>query len=566
MEDVSHQLDFVRELGGPSDGLAGAAWFDVNNDGFLDLFIPNVAGHPNALFRNNRDGTFTNISVEAGVHGGTGNSGAVAGDFDNDGWTDLLLTYAGTEENDQNTRLFHNQGDGTFTDITASSGLTGERSSLSAALADINNDGFLDVFLASLGTAPNLPDSRQFNNKLYLNNGDLTFTDISASSRANEDFGACAAAFTDHDVDGWPDLVVANCNDVRERPTPIELLRNNGDLTFTDIRNAAGVAAPWFWQGLAIADYDNDADMDIVATSFGAGTGHALYENQGDGSYLNRAATSRISGFELGFGVSFADFDNDGLQDLFMAGSLPIAGFDVIGPGRGNPGRLLMNQGDKTFRNAATFHLESRFTTGLATADFDNNGFPDVIVVTSRFTRGGFAPDGRPVLLRNRGNDHRWLTVKTVGTVSNRDGIGARIIVITPDHRQTREVRAGSSMASMDSPWLTFGLKEAPMAGSVRIEWPSGVVQELHDVPANQILTVIEPAPVDLRVASDTGIVQLQMKTWPGFVFEVGTSSDLHHWVHLVTLTNRTGPLSFTDQANGPSNHRFYRVIARTTH
>jgi hypothetical protein len=507
LEDVSHRLDFARQLGSDADGLAGAAWFDFDNDGFLDLFIPNAAGHANALFRNNQDGTFTDVAFPAGVANGTGNSGAVAGDFNNDGWADLLVTYAGSEPDQAHTRLYQNRGDGGFSDITESAGLSGERSSFSPVLADIDNDGFLDVFLTSLGTAPGLPSSQQFRNKLYRNNGDLTFTDVSDSSGANEDFGACAATFTDVNLDGFPDLLVANCNDVNERPTPIEFLLNNRDLTFSDIRNEAGTATLWFWQGLAVGDYDNDGDQDFVATSFGAQIGHALYENQGNGTYQNRSSHALIAGSEIGFGVSFADFDNDGFLDLFIAGSLPIAGFDVIGPGRGNPGRLFMNNRDKTFRNPATFGLESKFTSGVAVADFDRNGFPDVVVVTSKFLRAGFDPDGRPVLLRNTGGQNHWLTLRTVGTTSNRDGIGARLTVIAGELHQTREVRAGSSLASMDSPWPTFGLGVATVVDRVRIEWPSGAVQELTNLTVDQMLTVTEPP----RLSID----QDRVLSWP---------------------------------------------------
>src|SRR5262245_26071682 len=142
--DVSGKLEFARELGGDASGLAGAAWFDFDRDGFLDLFIPNVAGHPNALFRNNGDGTFSNVAAQAGVANGSGNSGAIAGDINNDGWPDLFLTYAGSNPVDQHTKLYLNRGDSTFADITESSGLLGERSSLSPVFGDINNDGFID--------------------------------------------------------------------------------------------------------------------------------------------------------------------------------------------------------------------------------------------------------------------------------------------------------------------------------------------------------------------------------------------------------------------------------------
>jgi hypothetical protein len=297
-----------------------------------------------------------------------------------------------------------------------------------------------------------------------------------------------------------------------------------------------------------------------VATSFGAGTGHALYENQGSGTYLNRGAAAGIAGFELGFGVSFADFDNDGYQDLFMVGSLPIAGFNMIGPGRGSPGRLLLNHRDKTFHNASTFGLEDKFTTGLAVADFDNNGFADIVVVTSKFTRTGYDPDGRPVLLRNEGNENHWLTIKTVGTRSNRDGIGARVTVTAGELRQIREIRAGSSLASMDSPWPSFGLGDATMIDSIRVDWPSGIVQELLDVAADQTLTITEPATLEPHVARANGGVELRVKSWKGFVYDIEASSDLTSWSRLTTLTNETGVLFFADPPADSDATRFYRL------
>jgi hypothetical protein len=306
--------------------------------------------------------------------------------------------------------------------------------------------------------------------------------------------GACATTFTHYDGDGFIDLFIANCNEVNSTRTPIELLRNNGNLTFTDVRNSAGTSAGGFWEGITLGDYDNDGDLDLFVTNFGgAAFGHALYENQGNGTYRNRATQARIVNLELGWGASFADFDNDGFQDLFLAGSLPVAGFNVIGPGRGNPGHLLMNNQDKTFRKEASFGLASKFTSGVAVGDFDNNGFPDVLVVTSKFleTTPRFNPDGRPVLLQNAGNSNHWLTIKTVGTKSNRDGIGAHVVVTSGDLRQIKEVRAGSSMASMDSPWLTFGLGQRTRA-DIEVRWPSGLRERFVANEADRMIALTE--------------------------------------------------------------------------
>ena len=227
-------------------GLVGVAFFDADRDGWLDLFVAGGRGRPNALFHNNGDGTFTDIAVEAGVANGLGNSGVVAADLDNDGFQDLFLTNDGGLVGSP-VKLYRNQGDLTFADITAGSGIIGPESNLSAAFADLDNDGFLDLFITAPGS---LADKVQHANQLYHNNGDLTFTDISVSSGVNTALGACATFFSDYDRDGWIDLFVADCNDVNFARTPIELFRNNRDLTFTDMRLDAGLeegGSGWVW-------------------------------------------------------------------------------------------------------------------------------------------------------------------------------------------------------------------------------------------------------------------------------------------------------------------------------
>ena len=485
--DVSNRIDFARTNG----GAAGAAWFDYNNDGSLDLFIPNGMGNPNGLFRNNGDGTFTDVAKEAGVTNGLGNHGVVAGDIDNDGWADLFMTAMGGVFGitQSATQLYHNNGDGTFSDITSQAGVFTAGVPMSAAFVDINNDGFLDVFVTFTDKSK---IRRLYNNKLFLNNGDLTFTDISKSSGVDSPFRGCAVGCSDYNDDGWTDLFVANCN-----AEPIELFRNNGDLTFTNVTTQAGLSREGFWMAITHGDYDNDGDLDLFSTNLGNSVGglwpHALYQNNGNGTYTHTGIKAGLVNWEFGWGASFADFDNDGYLDIFFAGSSPAYPLRIIGPGRGCPGRLFMNNGNGTFSMTKSFGLESQYTSGVSVADFDNNGFPDLVIVTSTVLELG-----KPVLLQNVGNTNSWITVKTVGTQSNRDGVGARVKVMADDFVQMQEVRAGSSVMSMESPWLTFGLGDRQRV-DIEVRWPSGLVERFLGQTAKQTVTLVEGTAKDLE-------------------------------------------------------------------
>lgn len=493
--DASHKLNFVRGgifLGG--EGLGGAAWFDYNNDDLLDLFITNGKGRRNGLFRNDGGGNFTNVALAAGVANGLGNSGVITGDINNDGCADIFLTgeggvMRGVEQSP--TKLYLNKCNGTFSDITDDAGVPGPETAWSAAFGDINNDSFLDLFVTTPGS---MTIGTQYRNKLYLNNGDLTFTDISESAGIDTALGSCAVGFNDYNNDGWTDIFVANCASIMVKRTPIELFRNNGDLTFTNVAGDAGIDDKGYWMAIAFGDSDSDGDLDVFLTNVGTSippifsVPHALYENNGDGTYTDIGETAGLADWEFGWGASFADFDNNGYADLFFAGSFPFFPiWPIIGPGRGNPGRLFMNKkNSKSFSHAASFGLQNAYASGVAVGDFDNNGFPDIVVVTTTFLKRG-----RPVLLQNVGNNNNWITVRTVGTASNRDGVGARVTVKARNLVQVKEVRAGSSFLSMDSPWLTFGLGKRKTA-HIEVAWPSGLVERFSWQAVNQMVTLVE--------------------------------------------------------------------------
>lgn len=491
-EQTSAFANFERREG---EQLGGLAWLDYDADGDLDMISTNGRGVSSGLFRNDGGGVFTDVTQSSGLVSLSGNSGVVAGDIDNDGYPDVFMSGEGNFVGpiQSTTRLFHNNGDGTFTDITATANVPGGATALSAAMADINNDGYLDLFVTAeghLGLA--VPPARQDTDRLYLNNGDLTFSDISESAGISG-LGSCANAFSDYDNDGWMDLFVAACNDVTFAATPFHLFRNNHDNTFTDVAAEAGLTGGGYWMSVSLGDIDNDGDFDLFSTNFGPvdprnlgfglNNAHALYRNNGDGTYTD-IADETLGLNQFSWGSTFADFDNDGFVDLFFAGALPA--FGLIGPGPlGNPGHLFMNDHQGGFiedETAIALDLSADYVSGIAQADFDGNGFADIAVSRSVYRlppdpvtgERAEAGSGEIVLLSNNGNGNGWLTVRLEGTQSNRMGTGARVEVITRHAHQHREIRAGSSFLSSESPWPVFGLGKDHHA-LVNVSWPSGL-------------------------------------------------------------------------------------------
>lgn len=509
-------IDFNRAGG---EGLGGIAWLDFDADGDLDLFLTNGPDHDDGLFRNNGDGSFTNVAIQAGLSNKKGSSGVVVGDIDNDGYPDLFVSGEGFLIGPRQTpaKLYHNNGDGTFTDITDLSGVTGAASALSAAMGDINNDGYLDIFVTSPGHIPFITGAgteQSHENKLYLNNGDLTFTDISVSAGIDGLYpdptpgsnrlvsdGACVAGFSDFDRDDLLDLIVGNCNAFPlqpstgpVRPTPFNLFSNNGDLTFVDLATDAGLDISGFWMGLAFGDFNNDGNIDLAATSTGTLNGfpHVLMRNNGDGTFTD-IADDNFALTPFGWGITTADFDNDGDLDLFKVGSLPL--FGAIGP-KGSPGQFLINNGKHGFSDdpdAIPVDLRFDYTTGLAHGDYNNDGFEDMVVMRHPWRIGDSVnPNGHPVFLENQGNRNHWLTIRLTGTISNRMGIGSRIEVYSAGLKpQVREVRAGSSFASSESPWPGFGLDKGLFA-LIRVHWPSGLSEWFLTFRVNRIVDLIE--------------------------------------------------------------------------
>lgn len=495
----------------------GCAFFDYDNDGWMDIFMlggRTLAGTPpgsgNRLYHNNRDGTFTDVTARSGLADPGWAQGVCVGDYNNDGWEDLFLTYYG-----QN-RLYRNNGDGTFSNVTAEAGLLcpGTRYSTGCTFLDYNRDGHLDLFVSNyldidLATAqkpslnvPNcnyegvatmcgplgLPKAHQY---LYRNNGNGTFTDVSRESGVAElhgSYGLTAVSF-DADEDGWPDIFVA-CD-----MTPSFLLMNNHDGTFREEALLRGVALngegrEMGGMGAAVGDYNLDGHLDIVKTHYyDQATG--LYRNDGKGYFDDatvEAGLNRETRFVC-FGAGIADFDNDGWPDILLTSGTvypEVAKVSPRFPAR-SPRILFRNLGNGTFAEigsaAGPGIVAAHCSRGAAFGDFDNDGDIDVLIMNV---------NEPPTLLRNdapAGN--HWIKLRLEGTKSNRSAIGARVVVRYGGKTQAQEVLSGSSFLSSSDPRLHFGLGNAKSA-DIEVCWPSGLVEHLSDVSANQFLTLRE--------------------------------------------------------------------------
>ena len=492
---------------------SGAAFFDSDGDGFLDLYIVNGAylgkappGPPptNALYRNQGDGTFTDITGKTGT-GDTGyGMGVGVGDADNDGDLDLYVTNYGPN-------LFYlNGGDGIFTDATEETGTGDPGWGSNAAFADYDNDGDLDLYVANYmdfqvddnrdcrqSTAPAYCGPTAYpgqSGALYRNDGDLAFTDVTDQAGLRSSEGRqLGAAFADYDDDGDPDLFVPNDK------TPNFLFENRGDGTFEEIGAIAGIA--YNEDGMAESamgadwgDYDNDGRLDIVVATF-QWLANTLYRNEGDGFFMDVTHAARLGKESLpylGMTAAFLDYDSDGYLDLFLAnGHLDenVREYDTAAS-YAQQNQLFRNLGDGTFAEvtdkAGPGMQVERVSHGSAFGDYDNDGDGDIFVSDSD------AP--HCTLLRNDGgNANHWLMVRTVGTRSNRDGIGARIRVTAGDLAQTKEVRSTYGYLGANDLRVHFGLGQRESAEHIEIRWPSGTVQVLENVKANQFLTIREP-------------------------------------------------------------------------
>jgi enediyne biosynthesis protein E4 len=505
---------------------SGLAFFDYDHDGWLDIYLTNgtrfdtnwkPGEEPTShLYKNNRDGTFTDVTAKSGLARMGWQTGVCVGDYDSDGWDDLFCCFWG------HNILFHNNGDGTFTDVTKKAGLYREETRWGSGCTwiDYDRDSHLDLFVCNYikldpeqtpvksgepamcqwKGIPTMCGPRGLpgeTNILYHNNGDGTFTDVTEKTgilKPGPRYSITAVSY-DFDNDGWPDIYVA----VDSQPSI--LFKNNHDGTFTDNAVIAGVAFSedgheQAGMGVGVADYDCDGWLDIFKTNFADDTCN-LYHNSKDGTFSDVTFSSGlgINNQYVAWGCGFVDYDNDGWFDIIQVNGHvypEIEGHDT-GQQFKNPRLVYRNLGNGRFKDVSAEMgpgITEKFSSrGAAFGDYDNDGDIDVLILNM---------NDPPSLLRNDGgNKQNWIKIKLVGTKCNRTAIGARVRVVTGAHSQIDEVHSGSSVMSQGDLRLHFGVGKAQVISSIEVKWPTTQkVEKFTQIKPNQILTIREGAGI----------------------------------------------------------------------
>ncbi len=490
---------------------SGCGFFDYDNDGFLDIYFVNGANQKgntqdkklqNVLYRNNGDGTFSDVTEIAGVGSISYGVGATVGDYDNDGDLDLYVTNFGDDQ------LYRNNGDGTFSDITIQAHVKNEKWGTSCAFADVDNDGDLDLYITNYADYNPKEEIRceekgvhiycgphaylAVHDTFFRNNGDGTFIDMSTlfQPKTLQPMHGLGVTFGDYDGDGDIDLYVANDQD------PNFLFQNQENSKILEVALISGVCYNDMGKeeagmGTDFGDYNNDGKLDLTVSNYQTET-NTLYHNHDGSFFIDNTISSGIAevthGY-LGWGIKFIDYDNDGYQDIFVANGHLMDNISMLEKHVSYPQKNLLfrNLGDGKFANVKTQNdglALKKVSRGVAIGDYDNDGDLDILVSNI---------NQRPDLLQNVvGNQNNWIQLNVVGKKSNRSGIGTRIKVVTGNHVQYREVQSGGSYLSFHDLRTHFGVGEAKQIDYIEIRWTSGQTDSSTDLPVNHRYVAVE--------------------------------------------------------------------------
>lgn len=504
----------------------GIAWGDYDGDGWQDLFVANDNMQTNFLYHNERDGTFARNTDAAPVLDEATHTGGAWGDYDNDGRLDLFVARWKTTN-----ALYRRDWTDGFISVTGGSIVSDVGAFHGAAWGDFDNDGNLDLAVCDL-------EERCF---LYRNSGDGTFSRMVSGVVPNEIGILITPSWADYDNDGDLDLFVAVAG---AEHTSRNLLFRNDRFQFTKITSGPVTTDIGSSQAGSWADYDNDGDLDLLVTS--PGEALRLYRNEGNGIFLGPVANVFEGGSVHAASSAWGDFDNDGLLDLFLATADDSSNV------------LYRNNGNGTFRRWTQGSLvnDRRHSWSCAWADYDNNGFLD-LVVGNRHEENS--------LYRNNGTGNRWLKVRLIGTRSNASGIGAKVRikaqVFGQEMWQLREVSGGTGFCAQNALDAHFGLGDAMLVEILRIEWPSGIVQEFGDVAANQFLTITEPPVLTPLGLWPGGGFEMILTSRGGFDYAIEATENLANWTTIGTLRAVNGSVQFVDSQARSSTKRFYRAV-----
>jgi enediyne biosynthesis protein E4 len=442
----------------------GCCWADFNNDGYQDLFVVNnqSSNKNNLLYMNNGNGTFTKVTTGIVVNDGGSSYGCTCADYDNDGFIDIFVANYG-----ENNFLYHNNGDGTFTKITTGAIVSDGGNSTGCAWGDYDNDGYVDLFVCN----------RNQPNFLYHNNGNGTFTKVLTGAIVTNNSNSGGCAWSDYDNDGYLDLFVANAG-----PAADFLYHNNGNGTFTQITTDPVVTDVLNSSGGSWGDYNNDGYMDLLVTGGVIGTGFdRLFRNNGNGTFTKITTDPVVTYNHWAGGSSWGDFNNDGYLDLF------VGGYDGIN-------LLFSNNGNGSFAKIDTGIIvtDGNYKEGAGWCDYDNDGSLDLFVVRNNYF------GGNNCMYHNEGNGNKWINIKCVGMVSNKSGIGAKVFLKASINgtfvTQKREIssQTGGNISGQNSLNAFFGLGNASIIDSLKIVWPSGIIDRYGQIQPNIFLTAVE--------------------------------------------------------------------------